>query len=89
MAVLSSQDRFDLWAAYMRHDPIDLSNTSLPGDLSKVDLRAVANAMDQWVSDNAAAFNAALPEPGKSSMTAAQKSALFMYVVAKRYQRGT
>ncbi len=47
-------------------------------------VRAAASATDTWIADNQAAFNAALPEPFKSSATAVQKTLLFCYVAVAR-----
>ncbi len=88
MAILSDQDRFDVWASVMRLERIEAAIGSIPGDLSKTDLRAAVNAVDQWVSDNASAFNLAIPLPARTSLTASQKAALLVYVVAKRYVKG-
>ena len=44
------------------------------------------DAADQWASDNAASFNAALPQPARTVLTAAQKARLLAWVILKRYQ---
>ena len=86
MAILADADRIDIWAEFMRnrsaaHEPF--------GVLTKVDLRAAVNAIDQWVSDNASAFNTAIPQPARAQLTAPQKALLLQYVVAKRFEKGT
>jgi len=55
-------------------------------DLSKMDLRAAIDATDEWINDNSASFNTALPEPAKSNLTAAQKARLLMVVIQKRWE---
>ena len=85
MALLTDGDRFDIWAEFMRdrsaaHDPF--------GALTKVDLRAAVNAIDQWVSDNAASFNTAIPQPARAQLTTSQKALLLRFVVAKRFDSG-
>lgn len=51
---------------------------------SKAELIAAANAADSWASDNAASFNAALPNPFRSTATAAEKNLLLAYVCLAR-----
>lgn len=57
--------------------------------VNKTDVRAALDAVDQWVSDNAASFNTALPTAFKNNATASQKARLLQYVVAERYLNGT
>ena len=78
MAVLTDQQRFDVWAEFMRR-------RLCPGSISKADLRAAVNAVDDWVEANAAAFNTALPQPFRGAATAEQKAALLSYVALKRF----
>ena len=47
-------------------------------------VRAAADATNTWIDDNQASFNAALPEPFKSTATLEQKTLLFCYVAMKR-----
>ena len=82
MAVLVDQDRFDLWADWMRDTRIGTVT------VSKQDLRAAVNALDQYFSDNAAAINNTLPAAAKAGLTASQKALLLMYVISKRYLAG-
>ena len=82
MAVLTSAKRKELWAEFMqkvseRREPL--------GALTKSELRDALNAIDVWVDDNAALFNAALPQPARSEVTAKQKAELFMFVVSGRF----
>lgn len=84
MAVLQDSDRFDVWASIMRefsenHDSISLT---------KAELRAAVDAIDDWVNTNAASFNSAIPQPARGSLTALQKSRLLMLVVMKRFDKG-
>jgi hypothetical protein len=78
MAVLSDSDRLDVWANMLR-------TAKIPG-LLKADVRAAIDAADTWADANAASFNAALPQPAKSVLTAQQKAQLLFYVIQKRYQ---
>lgn len=82
MAILTDQDRADVNADFQR------TETGAFGAILKADLRAAVNAIDQWVSDNAAAFNTAIPQPARAKLTASQKARLLAAVVLKRYQKG-
>lgn len=82
MAVLSDGERQGLWAAWMRE------NRSPVGSLTKAQLRAAVDAIDNWVEDNATSFNQAIPQPARSVLTAKQKIDLFLYVVRRRFEVG-
>ncbi len=82
MAVLTEGDRRAIWARFMR----DASSRRDTIALLKPDLRAAVNAADDWVDANAASFNAALPEPAKTSLTAKQKSELLVFIVRRRWE---
>lgn len=82
MALLTDNERQVLWARWMRE------NTAPLGSLTKAELRDAVNAIDQWIEDNAASFNLAIPQPARSALTAAQKVALFLYVVRRRFEVG-
>lgn len=84
MAVLSNADRAAVHVALMQ----DLSRALESCATIKADLRAAIDAADQWVSDNAASFNTALPQPARGQLTAAQKSRLLVAVVSKRFLSG-
>lgn len=81
MAVLTDQQRFDAWAEFMQE--ISMAREGIA--VTKQDLRAALNAADQWVSDNAASFNTAIPQPARGALTAGQKARLLMFVVQKRF----
>ena len=78
MAALSENDRVEVWADYMRR------NVDAIG-ITKQDLRAALDATDQWIDDNASAYNTALPVAARTGLAARQKALLFMYVAAKRF----
>ena len=82
MAILSDNMRKALWAKFMS----DESSARGVIATNKSDLRAAVNAIDQWVDDNQASFNTAIPQPARGVLTAAQKAALLMYVVTKRFE---
>ena len=83
MAALDEANRTDVWAGY-QHEESRLHRTL---DLTKVEIRAAVDATDDWIDDNAGAYNAAvnaaLPEPG--ALSAKQKAKLFMAVSSRRY----
>lgn len=80
MAALSNADRALCWAEAMR--PGGLGAT---GALSKAELRAAVDAIDQWVDDNASSFNSAIPQPARGTLTAKQKAQILMLVVQRRF----
>lgn len=84
MAVLIDADRAAVWAEFMRDRSAVLD--ALP--LSKSDLRAAVDAVDQWVSDNAVAFNNAIPAAARVALTTPQKALLLRFVVSERYDKG-
>lgn len=77
MAIMSNEERRRCWAQFMR------TNTE-PLSITKAELRAAVDATDQWIEDNSAAYNAALPQPARGAMSATQKTLLFVYVAMRR-----
>lgn len=84
MANLSSLQRQEIWVDLMRQAS---SNGEIIG-VNKQDLRAAVDALDTWISDNAAAINSALPAAARTGLSAGQKAILFSYVATKRYVTG-
>jgi hypothetical protein len=85
MAVLTDEQRAEEWAAFMS----DVSgNQEVFGMLTKADIRAAVNALDDYLHTNAAAINQTLPEPARTELTTPQKARLLMRVVARRYLVG-
>jgi hypothetical protein len=82
MPALADADRVECWADLMRR--ADVGSVSL----TKAELRAVVNALDDWVVTNAAALNTAIPQPGRGALTTAQKALILSAVVLKRYEKG-
>lgn len=80
MAVLSSEERRRVWAHLMRNWTAALG----VAPVNKADLRAAVDATDQWIEDNQASFNTALPQPFRGAATTAQKTLLFCYVAMRR-----
>ncbi len=56
--------------------------------VTKDDLLAAVNAIDQWIDDNKLALNNAIPQPARGALTAAQKARLFMLVARARFNGG-
>lgn len=85
MAVLSDSDRLAAAGDFMS----DLSRErQAVAGLTKADLRAAFNALDQFLSDNATAINNAIPQPARANLTTEQKARLLKAVITKRYLSG-
>ena len=84
MAVLADGARLEVWAELMRKWSADGQAVGV----TKADLRAAVNAIDDWLNTNAAALNSALPQPARGALTTAQKAILLTYVVQRRYLDG-
>jgi hypothetical protein len=84
MAVLSDSDRTDLWAAFMR----GLSDEGSKLDVTKSELRATVDALDDFLHANAAAINSAIPAGPRARLTIPQKARLLMFVIRQRYLKG-
>lgn len=78
---LTTQDRDRVWRGIMRYLSANLSQT---GDLSKHDLRDAVAATDDWIEANQADYNAALAQPARDGLSAAQKTLLFCAVALAR-----
>lgn len=84
MAVLSTSDR-----ALARVDfTQELMQKGESIGIVKADLLAAADALDDFLNTNATAVNQAIPLPARTSLTAAQKARLLMYVIKRRYLMG-
>lgn len=82
MAAMTDPQRFDCWAELMRSQLGSIS-------ISKTDLRAAVNAIDDFLVSNATAINNALPAAAKAGLTQPQKALLLMFVIEKRYLNGS
>lgn len=82
MPVLSAAERKTLSAEYQR----DCSSERKSILLSKADLQAAIDAIDAWAEANAAAFNQAIPQPARNSLTAKEKANLLFRVLRKRFE---
>jgi hypothetical protein len=81
MAVLTTNDRADCTADYIRTTAIALG-------LTKAQVRAAIDATDDWANSNATSFNQALPLPARTTLSAAQKARLLAWVITKRHLSG-
>lgn len=79
MAVLTEEQRKEAWAEMMRLGGVSIT---------KADLRAAFDAIDDWFDNNAATLNSVLPQPARSSLTTPQKALLLSLVIRKRYDVG-
>ena len=59
----------------------------LISDLSKSELKSAIDATDQWIDDNQASYNAALPVLPRNNLTMAQKTLIFCVVAAFRVSK--
>lgn len=82
MTLLTDQQRRELWAEYQKQ----ISRIREEIAIGKADLRAAVDAIDQWVEDNSASLNQAIPLPARTSLTARQKVRIFMAIVKKRFE---
>lgn len=83
MAVLTDTQRKQLWAKFMS----DVSaREEVFGNLLKVDIRAAVDAIDQWVEDNQASFNSAIPLTARTELSAKQKAEIFKLILDKRFE---
>lgn len=82
MAVLADADRKECWAEFMR-DP-----EGVIAGLTKAELRAAVDALDDFLNTNATAINNAIPQPARAQLSTVQKAKLLMLVIYKRYVKG-
>lgn len=80
MAVLDTENRRRIWAHAMREW---FAGVGMPA-VTKSELRAAVDATDQWIDDNQDSYNAALPQPFRSSASTVQKTLLFCLVAMRR-----
>ena len=82
MAVLSDADRVVVFRRIMER----LSHSRVPISITKADLRAAVNAVDDWINTNAAAYNTAIPQPARGALTASQKAELLSAVALRKFE---
>ena len=79
MAVLTDDQRRAAWAEMMRLGGVSIT---------KADLRAGFDAIDDWFDSNAATLNNALPVAARTGLTTPQKALLLSLVIRARYDVG-
>lgn len=81
MAVLTRAERKKIASPWVRKVITELGRSQ---NLTVTDLEAAVQYSDDWVDANQASYALGLPEPFKSSTTAADKILLFVYTLMKR-----
>ena len=81
MAILPDTDRNNINAELMREQSRKRKSIAV----TKTDLRAAIDAVDQWIEDNKTSYNNAIPQPARAALTADQKALLLQFVTAKRF----
>ena len=85
MAALSAGDRLLCYSDFVREVGGDRETFN---GVTKADIKAAVNALDDFLVANAAAINSTIPLPARTSLTAAQKARLLMWVIRYRYVKG-
>ncbi len=85
MAVLTDNQRAAVWAEFMRDVCKDREQY---GTLTKADIRAAVNALDDFLNAQAATINSTIPQPARAQLTTAQKARLLTAVIRHRYIQG-
>lgn len=85
MAVMDSTNRASACRNFT--DEICTARESF-GALTKAQKQAAIDAVDQYLSDNASAFNTAIPQPARAHLSTTQKARLLIHVVRQRYLAG-
>lgn len=81
MAVMTLAERAETTAEVQREPG------ECPGAITKSQLRAVVDALDDWwEATGAAAANTAIPQPQRNNLTSRQKAYLFMSILNKKYK---
>ena len=81
MATLTNEQRRQVWAKYMERGEGGFS-------ITKADLRAAVDGLDNYVDANEIAINQSIPQPARGALTNSQKSQLLQFVLEKRYGEG-
>jgi hypothetical protein len=86
MANLSDDDRVKVWKEFMAQTSAAHEGFAAP--LTKADVRAAVDGIDQWLTDNASSGNQAIPQPARSGLSTAQKARLQSIIVLQRWGSG-
>jgi hypothetical protein len=79
MAILDDATRELIWRVFMSE------NNDQLGAMTKGELRAAVDAIDQWTEDHTSDFNLAIPQPARGALSTKQKALILMYVVNRRF----
>lgn len=80
MAVLDEGDRQNVSAQAQRRWSVEQVTCAI----TKAQLKAAVDATDQWIEDNQASYNTALPAAARNNLTLDQKTLLFCAVALRR-----
>lgn len=86
MPNLSDADRQAVHGEFMSQ--ISALHETFAAPLTKADVRAAVDGLDQWLTDNAASGNQSIPLPARTGLTQAQKARLQSLLVLKRWGAG-
>jgi hypothetical protein len=84
MAVLSDTDRNAGYVEFLNLRNLDRDAL----EITKPNVRAAFDALDDWVNSQQATINAAIPQPARAAMTTSQKAKLLIAVLNRRYLSG-
>ena len=85
MPALTTADRDTISANFQENLSIKREGV---GTLTKADILAAVNGLDDWITANQTAVNNAIPQPARGALTQSQKNDLFTRISGKRYQTG-
>lgn len=84
MAVLSDAKRAELWAEFMDR----CTKAGVLIGTTKSNVRAAANALDDFFNANASTINQSIPQPARGEMSTSAKAILIAMLLEKRYVEG-
>lgn len=84
MAVLSDNDRLAGYVEFLNLRNLDRDAL----EITKPNVRAAFDALDDWVTSQQATINAAIPQPARTALTTPQKAKLLIAVLNRRYLSG-
>ncbi|HIJ72274.1 MAG TPA: hypothetical protein HPP87_13110 [Planctomycetes bacterium] len=83
MAQLSVENRDNIHKEFMLQTSARFEEL---GALTKPDLKAAVDAIDEWVENNFASFNSAVPQMAREALSAKQKAQLLFMILKKRWE---
>lgn len=84
MALLGAADLAVVYATFVAD--LNAANGAESIACIRADLKAAIAAADAWADANAASYNATLPLPARTQLTARQKARLLRYVIQRRFE---